>query len=55
MLQHDAAGANANPAGLAEDPGNGQLWRRTGELVSIVVFGYPEAMIAPGFRLLRKR
>ena len=55
MLQHNAAGANANAAGLAEDPGNRQFRRRAGELVGVVVFGDPETVISPGFRLLRER
>ncbi len=55
VLEHDAAGTDTNPAGLAEDPGDRQFRRRAGKLLGIVVFGYPEAMIAPGFRLLRER
>ena len=55
VLEHDAAGTDANPAGLAEDPGDRQFRRRAGKLLGIVVFGYPETVIAPGFRLLRQR
>ena len=55
VLEHDAAGTDANPAGLAEDPGDSQFRRRAGKLLGIVVFGYPETVIAPGFRLLRQR
>lgn len=55
MLEHDAAGPKTDPPGVAQQPGDNQLRRGARQLIGIVVFGDPEAVVAPGFGVLRQR
>ena len=54
MLQHHAAGADANARRLAEQVADQHFRRRAGELRRVVVLRQPETPIAPAFRLLRQ-
>jgi hypothetical protein len=55
VLEHDAAGPKTDPPGVAQQPGDNQLRRGARQLIGIVVFGDPEAVVAPGFGVLRQR
>lgn len=55
VLEHDAAGSEANAPGVAQQPGDNQLRRGARQLIGIVVFGDPEAVVTPGFGVLRQR
>ena len=54
VLQHHAAGADANARRLAEQVADQHFRRRAGELRRVVVLRQPETPIAPAFRLLRQ-
>ena len=55
VLEHDAAGPKTDPPGVAQQPGDNQLRRGARQLIGIVVFSDPEAVVAPGFGVLRQR
>jgi hypothetical protein len=54
VLQHDAAGADADPLRLSGNPGDKQFRGWAGELGRIVMFRNPEAVKAASFCLLRQ-
>ncbi len=55
VLEHDAAGPKTDPPSVAQQPGDNQLRRGARQLIGIVVFSDPEAVVAPGFGVLRQR
>lgn len=46
VLEHDAAGPKTDPPGVAQQPGDNQLRRGARQLIGIVVFSDPEAVVA---------
>lgn len=55
VLEHDAAGADADPAGVGEQIGAQHFRRGAGELRSVVVLGDPEPPVAEPLGKLGQR